>query len=181
MDEQKSPKKNALVAKLIIDLSSLDEAKMIKAIDELREHGDATVIDTLANVYAESTSRVKHLIVDLIGDIRFEEAAEALIKAVQQTNNEETRTAFLSAIWSSSLDFSDAIASIVELAINGRFEDTIECYTIIMNMAGPFDEDRLLEAKMNLKSNFESFSHHQQKFALLTDILQRLNEFDQEL
>lgn len=181
MEEQHKNKKKDLVAKYIKELSSSDESKVENALEELMVHGNVRVISAFAEMYANSSKNIQHQILDFLADIRNEDAPNEIVKIIETTKDETVRTAFLSSIWSSSLDYSDHLNVFVKIAMEGRLEDAIECYTIISNMEGPFDEDVLLEAKMNLKSNFEQISSQEQRFPLLTEIMQKINEFDKEI
>lgn len=178
----KETEKNKLMLdRFLNDLRSKDEEKMNKALDELQIHGNEQVISVLAEIYPETSHTFKHRIIDFLADVRKETFADAIIENIKNTTNEQTRTAFLSVIWSSRLDFSDYLNVFVDFAIHGQLDQAIECYTIVTTMEGPFSESILLEAKMNLKEHFSQFSKDEHRLTLLTEMMEKLNEFDQEI
>ncbi len=178
---KKTENKKLKIAAAIEVLKSLDEKKFNTALDDLKTFGDDSVIAVLASLYGKCSHEQQLQIATFISDIRDEEVQNTLVEVILDEKDEATRVAFLSAIWSSGLDFSEYLHEFVRIAIKGTLLDAIECHTIIENLEGPFEEDVVMESKVFIKENMESILKDAQKGVLLGDILLKIEEFDQQL
>lgn len=181
LPSKKSENRKLKLAAAIEVLKSLDEKKFSSALDDLKMYGDDSIIAVLANLYSKCSHDQQLQITTFIADIKDEEAQNTLVETILDEKDEATRTAFLSAIWSSGLDFSEFLYEFVRIAIKGTLLDAIECYTIIENLEGPFEEDVVMGSKVFIKENMESILKDAQKGVLLGDILLKIEEFDQQL
>lgn len=176
-----SNSKTQKINSLITDLQSLEDKKFKDAIEALKSIGNHTVISDLAALYPSCNAEQKHLITDLLADVRDEESQDALMEVIMEISDAETRTALLSTVWNSSLDYSEYLLEFVKIVIQGDFMEAIECHTIIDNLEGPFDEDVVMEAKMIFKENLETLMRDEQKRLLISDIMVKLEDFDQSI
>lgn len=83
----------------------------------------------------------------------------------------EVRSEILNSIWNSKLDYSQFIADVVFMAVEGDLMESVECLTAIENMAGPFEEHHLLEAQLYLKDYHSNRTKESdQKNEIISDI-----------
>lgn len=173
--------KDVKLKNLIEDIRSLDKKKFTAAIEAIKSHGDNSVISVFVEVFPKCSPEQKIEIFNLIADIRDEDAPEVIMDAILESDNEELRVHLLSTIWNSNGDYNDYLNNFVKIAIQGSFAEAIECHTIIDNLMGPFDEASIMDAKIFIKENMKIIVEDTQKSFLLSDILLKIEEFDQEV
>jgi len=181
MSEKEEKNRKVKLQRFVDDLRSLDKKKFKEAIEGFKMYGDSSVIAVLAEIYNKCSEEQKIQIVAFISDIRDEESPEVLMDAILNSKDEELRVALLSTIWNSTNDYNDYLNEFVRIAINGSFMEALECHTIIDNLPGPFDEATVMDAKIIIKENIRTLMDNEQKSHLLSDILLKIEEFDQQI
>lgn len=185
MQNQKTSKKEETrklkVNALVEDLKSGDNAKFDTAIEDLKIVGDTSVLNIFTEIYSQCTVEQQHKLIDFMADIREEDAQDVLIDIILELKDEPTRIAFLSAVWNNSMDFSEYLLEFAKIAVSGSLLEAIECHTIIDNLEGPFEEYVVLDAKMLVKDKLQTVKDDVQKVLILSDILLKIEEFDQNI
>ncbi|HRO76824.1 MAG TPA: hypothetical protein PLP27_11825 [Crocinitomicaceae bacterium] len=166
---------------LVTALKSLDNTKFDTLLEELKVIGDTSVLAVFAEIYPQCTVEQQHKLIDFMADIREEDAQDALIDIILELKDEPTRVAFLSAVWNNSMDFSEYLLEFAKIAVSGSFLEAIECHTIIDNLEGPFEEYVVLDAKMLVTDKLQTVKDDVQKVLILSDILLKIEEFDQNI
>ena len=165
--------------KLFLELQSDDEQKFKKALDTLASEGNLYIIEPIAKImFAEQNRDRKAKYAEFFSNISQSEAIEALIVTIQNEENQKNQADLLNTIWNSRMDFSEFLPEFVDLAIDGDFEITMECHTIIEHMDGPFDEAQVLECQLLLGAYKDVPNRSPEKDMLIADIVAKLGDID---
>lgn len=166
---------------LIKDLDSTSTEKILKTITILEDEGTADVLRPFCESYMKQTSlEVQEKMEDFLNKLSDSSATPAVIDLLRDENFKPMRTVLLGACWQSKLDFSDYLADFVAIASEADFMETFECYTVIENLDGPFNESQILESQLYLKEFLENDKGKNEKVdELMSDIAMRIKEFDQ--
>jgi len=122
-------KQNKLIIK---QLSSKNTEEVLFTINKLRNTGNKTLIPYLINLLAtHSSSKVKESIAGLLYDVKYQTAAEEIIKAIKSEQYSGIREELLTICWQSSLDFSSYIETLTDCFIRGDFKVAFEAFTVI--------------------------------------------------
>lgn len=169
------------IQQLINDLESTSQEKVLKTIAILEDEGTADVIQPLCDTYMRQASEeVKEKIENFLNKLSDSSALPAMVDALRNEDNKEMRRVLVGACWQSKLDFSDYLADFVAIASEGDFLETFECYTVIENLDGPFNESQILESQLYLKEFLETEKgKNEQVDELMSDIALRIKDFDQ--
>lgn len=176
-------KKVNKLQQILIDLNASDEKKVAKAIKSLEAHGNATVIQPLAEKLLSGVSeKIQNQIVELLSSLKDTSVTAEMMDVIEDEKFLPIRQVLLSTVWNTKVDFSDYLDEFVEIAVNGNFMETLDCLTIIENLEGPFMEESVLEAQLHLKNYIESDApKDEQKAQLLSEIAIVLKDINQNL
>lgn len=168
---------------ILIDLTSSDEKKVLKAIKSLEIHGDTNVIPCLMDRLLNGAEKgVEFAIMELLSSLKDSSAKVEIMAILEKPEYLTIRQKVLSTIWNMKVDFSDYIAEFVEIAVQGDFMEALECLTIIENMEGPFMEEDILESQLHLKTYLESNDRNDtQKAQILSEIALKIKEINSSL
>ena len=179
----KSSKPNKKVVELLKKLNSPEPKDIINAIKSLKVSGDKTVIEPLVKLYTTTQNNaIKNEISDLLNSLKSTQAPQEVIKCLNNKKYDTAKTMLLSSIWNSNLDYTLYLDDIVKAATQGTMMDAMECLTIIENMEGTLDEQKIMDPLINLKSYLvENMSNDYQKNKLLKEVAQILTEINDSL
>ena len=169
---------------LLIEKLKLTEAKeLVATIKSLKIHGDATAIEPLIQLYCSSKNNAVHNeIVDLLNSIKQTKVPAVLIPCLVNKDYALARQTMLSSIWNSNLDYTDYLSEIIGAAQDGEMMDAMECLTILENMEGTLDEDKIMDALLSLKSYLvENAQVNTPKMGLLREVSLLLTEINDTL
>jgi hypothetical protein len=174
---------NKKVAELINKLELSEPKEVVKAIKSLKIHGDETAIEPLIKLYSNTTNNaIQGEIVDLLNSIKFTAVPPILINCLTNPDYSSARLVMLSSIWNSNLDYTNYLSEIVESAQNGEMMDAMECLTILENMEGTLDEEKIMDALVGLKSYLaENAEVNTPKMGLLREVALLLTEINNSL
>ncbi len=129
--------------KLIINrLLSDNTDEVIFTINKLRNTGNKNLIPYLIDILAtHKSNKVKESIINLFYDLKYQSAAEAIIKAIKSDKYAHIREELLSVCWQSNLDFSTYIDILSEKFIKGNFKESFEAFTAIENIENKLDAE----------------------------------------
>jgi hypothetical protein len=179
----KTTKPNKKVVELLKKLDSKEPKDIISAIKSLKVSGDKTVIEPLVNLYSTTQNNaIKTEISDLLNTLKSTETPQEVIKCLSNPKYDDARTMLLSSIWNSNLDYTLYLDEIVKAATRGDMMDAMECLTIIENMEGTLDEQKIMDPLIDLKSFLvENMGDNSQKTQLLKEVAQVLTEINDSL
>jgi len=179
----KTTKPNKKVVELLKKLDSKEPKDVISAIKSLKVSGDKTVIEPLVKLFSTTQNNaIKNEIRDLLNTLKSTDAPQEVIKCLSNTKYDVANTMLLSSIWNSNLDYTLYLDEIVKAATRGDMMDAMECLTIIENMEGTLDEQKIMDPLIDLKSYLvENASDSSQKNQLLKEVAQVLTEINDSL
>ena len=181
MAEKKKPNKK--VAELVKKLNAPEPKEVIKAVKSLKIHGNENTIEPLIQLYINTTNNaIQNEIIDLLNSIKSTKVPPVLISCLVNEKYKTASQVMLSSIWNSNLDYTDYLSEIVSIAQNGEMMDAMECLTIIENMEGTLNEDKIMDALVNLKSYLvENSNENTPKMGLLREVAMILTEINETL
>jgi hypothetical protein len=175
-----SSSKNKLVEEIKNDLFSGDDVVVMKAVLKCKDQDSITLVEPLIAVYASTgMPEIKREVADLLDNIKVPNAEQAFLKALSNKQNAKIRKDILSFIWNSGIQPIEQIVDLTEIAIDGSFEEALECLTIIENIDDQVPEEKILESASLLRTAI-STSPNDPKTALLADILMTLETKTEE-
>ena len=177
--EEEEKKQLQRIKKLRDGLASTDENEVQKAVESAREEGDARIVPDLIEVWAVTENEdIRNSILKIFYDLKDSDATEHLLEALDHPDIQD-RSDLLAVFWNSRLDGSDKIDKFTEVAVEGSYQEAFEALTAIEEMEGPFDENRVMEAQLWVKTYYAQ--GEDEKKPLLEAIDQRLRKLQEEL
>ncbi|MFM2000512.1 MAG: hypothetical protein RL204_2459 [Bacteroidota bacterium] len=175
-----SSSKNKLVEEIKKDLFSGDDVVVMKAVLKCKDQDSVTLVEPLIAVYASTgMPEIRREVADLLNNIKVPNAEQAFLKALANKQNAKVRKDILSFIWNSGIQPTEHIVDLTEIAIDGSFEEALECLTIIENIDDQVPEEKILESVSVLRSAISS-QPNDPKTGLLADLLSVLESRTEE-
>lgn len=159
-------------------LFSADDEVAVAAIEALAEKGNKEVVLPILEVRLNASPAVARAIESLLFQLKDKQAVEVLIDALTIPKFEPLRPVILASFWNSGNLPEGEIELLCRIAANGTFDEALEVLTIIENMDGPLEPEKL-EAGISLVSkSIIEFPDHQRK-GLLESLYEELINFRQ--
>jgi hypothetical protein len=159
-------------------LFSADDEVAIAAIETLAVKGNKDVVVPILEVMLNASPAVTRAIESLLYQLKDKKAVEVLIDSLTIPKFEPIRPVILAAFWNSGNLPEGEIELLCSIAANGTFDEALEVLTIIENMDGPLEPEKL-EAGISLVSkSILEFPDHQRK-GLLESLYEELINFRQ--
>lgn len=175
-----SSTKNKQIEEIKNDLFSGDDIVVMKAVLKCKDQDSSTLVEPLIAVYASTgMPEIKREVADLLNNIKVGNAEQAFMKALSNKENAKIRKDILSFIWNSGIQPVEEIVQLSEIAVDGSFEEALECLTIIENIDDQVPEEKILEAASVLRAAISN-DPHEPKTALLADLLMVLESRTEE-
>ena len=171
------------IKQIIADLNSGDRNKIKKALAYIKVEGNNTTLQPMLNILkTELSSEFEEPIKDIFFNLKDSSSVEVIIDLLRDDENSGQRSFLLTAIWNSSLDFSNYLPDFVGIAVDGDLMDAVDCLTIIENMEGPFEEHHVLESQLFLKEYLEDTAPKDpQKAQMISEIALIIKDIDQSI
>lgn len=173
--------KNKQIEEIKRELFSDDDIVVMKAVHKCREEGSKPLVEPLIAVYASTKhAEIRREIADILGNLKVSGLEEIFVKAISNKQYASVRKDLLSFIWNSGIQPVDAVVVLAEIAVEGSFEEALECVTIIESMEDPITETDILEASSILRGALSTDSTSPKK-DLWYDMLTSLESKTEEL
>lgn len=167
-----------LLESIKTDLFSSEEVIVAAALSKAKKHGDHTLIMPLIEVYAEGEDeKIKAQIGSMLGSLKVSGADEPFIDALKDKRFVHIRHELLSFMWNSDLQPVDYISEIATAAIEGDYLTAFEALTLIDTMEGPFPDDQLMGAIVDL-SEFQHDNRDSDKAGVIDQLISLLRDYD---
>lgn len=166
---------------LLADLKSKEIDKQILAVQEMKIHGNESIIEPLILVLSTTKSNeLKQEIVDVLNNVKSSAVPEKIMACLANDKYENCRQIILASIWNSGLDYRDYLPEIITETLKGDLMDVLECVTIVENFEGIPEEEELNESLVILGDYLTAHkSESSPKIDLLIEIgvlLKRMND-----
>lgn len=155
-------------------LFSADETIALAAIADVRENGTLELVSPLISLFATSESaEIKKEAAELLSTLKISGTEKILTEALANPSFRHIRKDVLQFIWSSGIEPVDEVANISRIAVEGSFEEALECVTLLESMESAIPEAVLLESITMVKQYLGQPSADDKK-ALITEYLRVL-------
>ncbi|MEN8122251.1 MAG: hypothetical protein ABFS35_18035 [Bacteroidota bacterium] len=170
-------KQNKLIIKRLLS-NNTDE--VLFTINELRNTGNKNLIPYLIDLLATHKSiKVKESIINLFYDLKYQSAAEEIIKAIKSDKYAHIREELLAVCWQSSLDFSNYIDVFTENFITGNFKEAFEAFTAIESIEKKLDAGLTEQSISALKDEINNIEESKKELLIeLVHILEGKERFE---
>ena len=148
-------KQNKLIDDLLQDLASNDPKILTSALKRVRSKGTERVIPSLISLFENcETASVAAEAKNIILELKSTASIPYLLTELETNPNAETRELILNSFWHTGFNAHQYIDKFVAAALKGSYMEAFEASTIIDNLDGPFEEEPIMEAQLNLKILF---------------------------
>jgi len=155
-------------------LFSPDELVVRAAIAEAGETGTVDIVAPLISLYTTSANdEIRKEVGEILGTIKVSGAEEIFIEALVNPAFSAHRKDIIQFIWSSGFQPVNELANITRIAIDGSFEEALECITLLDSIETAIPEAVLLEGITMVKQHLGQSSAEDKK-ALMTEYLRAL-------
>ncbi len=166
-----STAKGKKIDELKIKLLSSDEVVALEALAQVREIGTEQVIEPLLRLFAASDSNeIRKNVSEILGSLKITAAEPILIDSLSHNDFSSIRKDIIEFIWSSGMQPVNHISKFTLMAINGTFEEALECITLLDSLETAIPEEILLESITMIKQHLGQ-SKEDDKTALLRQYL----------
>lgn len=155
--------------------ASNDEEKTIKAIKKLRNDGHPNFIPLLLDVLsATENDAVFNAIINLLNDLKDQDAAAPLIEALNNEKYDAIKVFILQVFWQSRLNARPYLDEIVNIAIRSDYMVCLECLTIIESLKEIPSDEEIMAANTILK---DAVADSKENRDLLLGIMDTLSNY----
>lgn len=127
--------RNEQLKKAFEALLATDATKAQNALKVIQEKGDpSSVIPLLQALAATEDPKRRKRIEQLLLEVKVSEAAQELGKALSMPELNTVRKTVIAAFWNTRLDATPYTERLVEIAVEGNPEETIEVLTVVEQM-----------------------------------------------
>ena len=151
MEEKENDKLRAQIQ----SLRSGNRSAILSTLKEFRVHGQISILPDLFDLLVEQESEeIIAEITSLLNDLKDQEGADLLSKAIANPDFREVQTHLVAACWQNGLAYGKYVDTFLEVVITGEYSAAIEAFTVIEEAIGdlePNQKDRmanLLKARL---------------------------------
>lgn len=131
--------KEEVFNKLVSKLRSGHDGQVLEAIEEIRRDGDPKILPELARLLIRNRNReVLHAARTIFFDLKNQESVEMMKSIIEETKDKDAKQVLVAACWENGLNFSVHLPFFVDLVLDEEYLISIEAFTVIENMPGPF-------------------------------------------
>lgn len=124
---------------MVAKLRSGHDGQVLEAIDEIGRNGSPEILPELARLITKNRNReVLSAARTIFFDLKNPESVEVLKSIIDETNDKDTKQVLVAACWENGLNFSVQLPFFVDLVLDEDYLISIEAFTVIENMPGPF-------------------------------------------
>ena len=128
-------------------LQSDDESIVLKAISEVKKHGDSGILETLANTYLRiDDQEIRTAITELLHSLKDDEAAGELIRLSEVEKFSAIHSLLLSSIWESGINSGPHLVKLIKRSLTADYDSLLEIMTIVDNAEGSASPEQIEEA-----------------------------------
>lgn len=145
MEEEKDNKLKSQIQ----SLRSGNRTAILTTLKELRVHGHISILPELFDLLADQESEeIVSEIASLLNDLKDQEAAELLTKAIANPDFKEIQFLLVAACWQNGLSYGKYIDTFSEVVLSGDYTAAIEAFTVIEEAIGelePRERERVVK------------------------------------
>ena len=145
MEEEKNDKLRAQIQ----SLRSGNRSAILSTLKEFRAHGHISILPDLFDLLVEQESEeIIAEITSLLNDLKDQDGAELLSKAIANPDYMEVQAHLVAACWQNGLAYGKYVDTFLEVVITGEYSAAIEAFTVIEEAIGdlePNQKDRMVK------------------------------------
>ena len=136
----------------LASLASDDNERIIQTLHEIRNAGSVKMLPELFKmIHQDTPSVVRNEILNLVGDIKSQEAVPYIAGSIDKLDFGDSLPAFVAACWQSGLDFSKHLRVFAALFIQADYKTALEAFTVIEESLDNASEDEIYQCILFLK------------------------------
>ncbi len=145
MEEKENDKLRAQIQ----SLRSGNRSAILSTLKEFRLHGHISILPDLFDLLVEQESEeIIAEITSLLNDLKDQEGADLLSKAIANPDYREVQAHLVAACWQNGLAYGKYVDTFLEVVITGEYSAAIEAFTVIEEAVGdlePNQKDRMVK------------------------------------
>jgi hypothetical protein len=145
MEETKNDKLRAQIQ----SLRSGNRSAILSTLKEFRVHGHISILPDLFDLLLDQESEeIIAEISSLLNDLKDQDGAELLAKAIANPDYREVQAHLVAACWQNGLAYGKYVDTFLEVVITGEYSAAIEAFTVIEEAIGdlePNQKDRMVK------------------------------------
>jgi hypothetical protein len=145
MEEKRNDKLRAQIQ----SLRSGNRSAILSTLKEFRAQGHISILPDLFDLLVEQESEeIIAEIASLLNDLKDQDGAELLSKAIANPDYREVQAHLVAACWQNGLAYGKYVDTFLEVVITGEYSAAIEAFTVIEEAIGdlePNQKDRMMK------------------------------------
>lgn len=166
---------NKKVLSIQKDLLSKDIKVVLKALKDVSEHGNPSVMPALLKAtFLNGDQEARDAGLFILFNLKDNNCVDALFEALNDENYMEFHNLIAASIWEAGLNVDDRLIELVEMAVKHDYVTAIEIITIIENIETGFPYEEVTDASLTINEFIED-SEDENKNALLISLAETIN------
>jgi HEAT repeat protein len=157
-------------------LRSGNHSAIRSTLKELRIHGKVSILPEIFDLLADQED--EELILEIssfLNDLKDQEAAEQLSRAILNPEYRAVQTPLVAACWQNGLSYGKFIDTFVEVVLSGSYTSAIEAFTVIEEAVGELEDKERAKVVTKLKSGM--LEADEQKQALISELIKVVENY----
>lgn len=161
-------------------LLSNDPGELRVTLKEIEKEDDVRLIKPLIDLGKRNRHiNVQLEISQLLFDLKLTKGHSIILDELKSMDANPFRAVLLATVWNANIDALDHLDLFVKIAIEGSFEESIECLTVIEETEGVIVEEQVLESLLMLKEYLQNDDNNSlDKTPVIKDILTKVEEIE---
>jgi hypothetical protein len=123
------------------------DTELINQKSILRRNMNVKILNELLRRWRESSNETfRSELFQIFADIKDQEALPSILETLRMENRIDRKNEVISLLWMSSLDASEHLVDLVNVALKGNYMTVVEVSTVIESFDNEFGEDEVMEA-----------------------------------
>jgi len=161
-------------------LKSNDPGELRSTLKEIKNETDVRLIKPLIELGVKNQHiNVQMEISDLLFDLKLTQGHSIILEELKNMEANPFRAVLIATIWNANINALDHLDLFVKLAIEGSFEEAIECLSVIEETEGEVVEEQVLDSLLMLKEYLLNPKNDSiDKTPIIKDILIKVEEIE---
>lgn len=165
-----------LAKEILRKLENASDLELLNMLDDLRKDSSPGILAHLLSRWKKSDNKeVTEKLFAYFADLKDADALETVMQAMRSEDNLEKRNSLISVLWLSSLDASEHLEELVEMAIDGDLMSVVEISTVIENLDAEFNEEEIMECIYRIDEELIE-SDDEDKVSMLDNLKELVNK-----
>jgi len=161
---------------LIQSLRSGNQTAILSTLKELRIHGKISILPELFDLMAaQENEEILDEVASLLNDLKDQNAAELLSRAIAHPDFRAVQTRLVAACWQNGLSYGSYIDTFVEVVLSGVYPAAIEAFTVIEEAIGDLEESQRDQVVNKLKDGM--LQADDDKKALISELIKVIQAY----